>query len=178
MVGVPLWALAHIRIDGDGLPGRAAMGGYFLLFEIFLRPILTVFGFIASITIYAALVETLNEIFAVATANVAGYDVKSEISGATPSQIEYYRGPVDEFFYTVVYAVVVYMMGMSSFKLIDQIPNGILRWMGQSISPFGREDDAAEGLLSTSQIGLNQGLDKIGGGLKKLGSFVGTGGSG
>ena len=35
MVGVPLWALAHIRIDGQGLPGDAAMNGYYLLLEIF-----------------------------------------------------------------------------------------------------------------------------------------------
>jgi conjugal transfer/type IV secretion protein DotA/TraY len=177
MVGTPLWALAHIRIDGDGLPGRAAMGGYFLIFEIFLRPILTVFGFIASITIFAALVETLNEIFSVVTNNVAGYDVKSEITGVTPSQIEYYRGPVDEFFYTVVYAVVVYMMAMSSFKLIDQIPNGILRWMGQSVAPFGREEDAAEGLISNSQVGLSQGLQAAGGGMRNIAQTVSTGGA-
>ena len=40
MVGTPLWGLAHLRIDGDGLPGRTAMSGYVLIFEIFLRPIL------------------------------------------------------------------------------------------------------------------------------------------
>ena len=44
MVGVPLWALAHLRIDGNGLPGQAAVAGYFLIFEVFLRPILIIFG--------------------------------------------------------------------------------------------------------------------------------------
>ena len=29
MVGTPLWALAHLRIDGEGLPGDAASNGYF-----------------------------------------------------------------------------------------------------------------------------------------------------
>ncbi|MCD8571481.1 MAG: DotA/TraY family protein [Alphaproteobacteria bacterium] len=173
MVGTPLWALAHIRIDGDGLPGRAAIGGYFLILEIFLRPILTIFGFIASITIFAALVETLNDIYGVVTSNVGGHQVTASAAAAatptpTPSDIEYYRGPVDEFFYTIVYAVIVYMLAMSSFKLIDQIPNGILRWMGQSVSPFGREEDAAEGLLQNSQMGLTQGLQKLEGGLGKM----------
>lgn len=172
MVGTPLWALAHIRIDGEGLPGRAAMGGYFLIFEIFLRPILTIFGFIASITIFAALVETLNEVFTLVTSNVGGYDIKSDLKGTTPSQIGYYRGPVDEFFYTVLYAVIVYMLALSSFKMIDQLPASILRWMGQSVQPFGKEDDAADGLLTNAQQGLNQGLQTAQTGLKQLGGTV------
>ena len=55
MVGAPLWALAHIRIDNDGLTGKAALDGYFLVLEVFLRPILIVFGLIASIATYSAL---------------------------------------------------------------------------------------------------------------------------
>ena len=34
LVGAPLWALAHLRIDGNGLPGETASNGYFLIFEI------------------------------------------------------------------------------------------------------------------------------------------------
>ena len=45
IVAMPLWALAHIvRMDGEGLPGPAATNGYFLILEIFLRPMLIVFG--------------------------------------------------------------------------------------------------------------------------------------
>src|SRR5690606_7974443 len=40
MVGMPLWALAHLRIEEGGLPGSAGMDGYYLLLEIFIRPIL------------------------------------------------------------------------------------------------------------------------------------------
>ena len=38
MVGVPLWALAHIRIDREGLPGDAAANGYFLMLEDLCAP--------------------------------------------------------------------------------------------------------------------------------------------
>jgi conjugal transfer/type IV secretion protein DotA/TraY len=38
MVGIPLWALAHLHIDGDGIPGPSAVNGYFILLEILLRP--------------------------------------------------------------------------------------------------------------------------------------------
>ena len=45
MVGVPLWALAHIRIDGQGLAGDAALNGYFLIFEIFIHLLMFFFKF-------------------------------------------------------------------------------------------------------------------------------------
>ena len=65
-----------------------------------------------------------------------------------------FRGPVDEFFFTIVYAIIVYMIGMSSFKLIDQIPNQILRWMGQGVSTFNDDrGEPAEGLISKMAIG-------------------------
>ena len=34
MVGMPLWALSFVRIDGDGLPGKSGMNGFYLLLEI------------------------------------------------------------------------------------------------------------------------------------------------
>ena len=50
--------------------------------------------------------------------------------------MRYFRGAIDQFFFTVVYAVVVYMVGLASFKLIDQIPSNILRWMGKSVTAY------------------------------------------
>ena len=164
MVGVPLWALAHIRIDGQGLPGDAAINGYFLIFEIFIRPILIVFGLLASILIFGAMVKILNEIFYLVVSNLSGFDTgatttcgtDSSSGGSTPpvGSLEYFRGPVDEFFFTIIYAIIVYMIGMSSFKLIDLIPNNILRWMGAGVSTFNDQaGEPAEGLLSKMAIG-------------------------
>lgn len=166
MVGAPLWALAHIRIDAQGLPGNAALNGYYLIFEVFLRPILIVFGLLAAISIYTALVASLNSTFDLVIHNMGGFDVSAEVTAVGPSFIDFMRGPIDEFFYTIIYAVIVYMMGMSSFKLIDTIPNNILRWMGQSVATFGdmREDPAA-GLVGRASLGAQQVTGKIGGGL-------------
>lgn len=183
MVGVPLWALAHIRIDGQGLPGDAAINGYFLIFEIFIRPILIIFGLLASIIIFGAMVKVLNDIFSLVVSNLSGFD-----SGAPDScgsggssgpdtgepktgSIEYFRGPVDEFFFTILYAIIVYMIGMSCFKLIDLIPNNILRWMGAGVSTFNDQaGEPAEGLVSKMAIGgsiLGQTLQGVGGNFVK-----------
>lgn len=167
MVGAPLWALAHIRIDGEGFAGQAAGQGYFLIFEIFLRPILTVFGLLASISIFAALVMTLNETFDLVLSNLTGFDQTCEQTNCGPTQMEYYRGAIDQFFFTVVYAVLVYIMAMASFKLIDQIPANILRWMGSAAAAFNdKRGDMAEGLVGTASIGAQQTLQYLGGGLK------------
>jgi conjugal transfer/type IV secretion protein DotA/TraY len=173
MVGAPLWALAHLRIDGNGLPGQAAVAGYFLIFEIFVRPILIIFGFLASISIFSALVLMLNETWDIVMSNLSGFDKNCQIEGATESPgcavslIDTMRGPVDEFFYTIMYTIIVYMMGMSSFKLIDLIPNNILRWMGQSVSTFNdQREDAAQGLTGTATIGAQTAVGQVGDGLQ------------
>ena len=180
MVGAPLWALAHIRIDGEGLAGQAAVSGYFLIFEIFLRPILILFGILASISIFSALVSVLHQIFDLVVSNIGGYDIRGEVEGVTgdgktiPTTIEFMRSSIDEFFFTVVYTIIVYLMGMASFKLIDLIPNNILRWMGQSVATFNdQREDAAQALVGKATIGAQQTSSALGGGLKGIAGAAG-----
>lgn len=182
MVGAPLWALAHIRIDGNGLPGQAGVAGYFLIFEIFIRPILIVFGMLASISIFSALVSVLHQTFDLVTANVGGFDHGLELTGsfvevggtatsvpAGTEMLDFARNAVDEFFFTVIYTIIIYLMAMSSFKLIDLIPNNILRWMGQSVATFNdQREDAAQGLVGKATIGAQQTSSALGGGLRKI----------
>ncbi|MCB9987933.1 MAG: DotA/TraY family protein [Rhodospirillales bacterium] len=154
MVGVPLWALAHLRIDGNGLPGETALNGYFLIFEIFIRPILTVFGLLAGLIIFTAMVRTLNGIFDLVLLNMSGFGEKDPLIVGAYLGLEMKRGAADEFFFTLVYAIVVYMMATASFKMIDMIPKSILRWMGAGVSSFGdQRDDPTEGLVQYAAIG-------------------------
>lgn len=164
MVGAPLWALAHIRIDGEGLPGSAALNGYLLIFEIFLRPILIVFGMLASITTFSALVDVLNMVWELVVQNISGFDNETQAASGTLSA--FFRGPLDEFFYTVVYAIVVYLLAMASFKMIDLVPNTILRWMGQTVQSFGDQNENPTGnLMRIAGVGGQQTIDALGGGV-------------
>lgn len=191
MVGLPLWALAHLRIDGEGVMGDAAMSGYYLIFEIFIRPILVIFGFIASIVIFAVMVKALNQVFYMVIANLSGHAGEVSAPGScfqnpnataavneTVQQAELkdaYRGPLDEFFFTVLYTIVVYMIGTSCFKLIDSIPDNMLRWLDADASSFGdNAGDEAEGLMTYITIGgsqfgsqIGESLSGVGSGLKK-----------
>lgn len=187
MVAMPLWALAHLRIDGDGIPGEAAIGGYYLIFEIFIRPILIVFGLLAAILIFAGMVRVLNDIFYLVVTNLSGHDPESstscfkkpsQYSTTTPAvkQAELsqaFRGPVDEFFFTIVYTIIVYMIGTSCFKLIDMIPNNILRWINAEVPSFNdNADDAAEGLMKYVTLGGSQFGSQLGDSIGGLGKGI------
>ncbi len=155
VVAMPLWALAHIKIDGEGLPGPLATNGYFLLFEILLRPTLIIFGFLISISLFAALVNTLHEVFHVLTLTATGYDIEAEVFSTTntllpngQSTMAFWRSPLDELFYTAIYTIIVYMIGLLCFKLIDEIPNNIMRWMGVTVSTFRETAGDPAGELS------------------------------
>lgn len=165
MVGVPLWALAHLRIDGNGLPGDAAANGYYMIFEIFLRPILILFGLMAAVTIFAAMAAVLHDIFDLVVGNLTGYDP----TGTENTRFEeIVRSPIDQLFFTVMYAVILYIMALSSFKLIDLIPNQIMRWMGTSVSTFSdMTQDPAQNLTQYTAIAGSQITQQITGGLQQ-----------
>lgn len=166
LVGVPLWAMAHLRQGGPGLPGIAAFSGYLLILEIFVRPVVTVLSLVASFATFAGMVAGLNAIFELAVANVTGFDVadlksgragsggivsffsnlfgwdSGDLSGGNPQSLNYTRGIVDQFFMTFLYVFVVYSIGLTSFKLIDLIPDGILRWISTEVKSWGASDNA------------------------------------
>jgi len=181
MVGVPLWALAHLRIDGDGFSGRAAAGGYFMIFEIFLRPIFTVLGLVGGMAVFGALAVMLNELFDLVTVNITGAVPGESTSSLDVGKIESLRrGVIDQFFFTIMYTILLYMMATSSFKMIDTIPKGVMRWIGSNVSTFNdNKGDPTANLtqytaIAGSQIspqilqGITEGAGtagKLGGGL-------------
>lgn len=200
MIGAPLWALAHLRIDGDGLPGENAMAGYFLILEIFLRPILCVFGLIGSLIIFSAMVKVLNGVFDLVVANLAGFDnnpcqvnaaggactlaagnsTTMGNAGNNPvlaQLLQLKRSVVDEFFFTIIYTVIVYLMATSCFKLIDQVPGTIMRWLGAGVQVFADHMDAMGGMkkyIMAGGMGMTNSLASgITGGASKIGEGTG-----
>ncbi|HAJ90901.1 MAG TPA: hypothetical protein DCM27_07840 [Rhodospirillaceae bacterium] len=141
MVAVPLWALAHLRLGGEGIPGPAAGTGYFLILEIFLRPVFTLFGLAASIAIFMALSSSLDTVFNLAVMNVGGYDMTTLSNSQPDTFANSAREALDALFYTVIYAILIYMIATTSFKLIDLIPNFVMRWGGSNTSSFNDQTD-------------------------------------
>ena len=143
LVGMPLWALAHLRLDGGpGFAGKAASGGYYMLLEIFIRPILTIFALVASMLIFMALANMLNVTWGIVTDNLVGFDPNTQLS-ANELDVAHLRPRLDQFFYTIIYIIFMYMTATGCFKLIDQIPDGIMRWLSD-VRTWGPNDSADE----------------------------------
>ncbi|MCD8571480.1 MAG: DotA/TraY family protein [Alphaproteobacteria bacterium] len=165
MVGVPLWALAHLRIDGEGLSGEPASSGYFLILEIGLRPILIVFGLIAAMLIFTAQVRILNYVWDLVSTNAAGFTKGGAFTiGTGKDQLEFRRDIFEEFSHTIIYAIIVYMLANASFKLIDMIPNEALRWIGSSATSYAKSDPNIASQLNqyVSTTGMVQGQQLAG----------------
>lgn len=166
IVAMPLWALAHIaHWGGDGIPGPAATNGYMLLLEILIRPILILSGLIASILVFSAMVIVLNDIFTLVIGHLGGFNTEAEATGVFTGLAEMLRGPIDELFYTAVYTIMCYIIAQSSFKLIDQIPNGIMRYMNFTIETFQEKDkNAAETISGQTLKGITMATNDLKGG--------------
>jgi hypothetical protein len=180
MVGAPLWALAHLRIDGEGLPGSSAASGYFLIFEIFLRPIVTVFGLIGGMAVFGAMAAMLNNLFDLVVMNVTGAPPGGSNTTMNPTVVQSFRrGVLDQFFFTIMYAVLLYMMATSSFKMIDTIPKYVMRWMNSRVSTFNdNKTDPTQGLTQYAALGGAEISGRLFGagqqGAKGLGQAIGA----
>lgn len=171
-VGAPLWALAHLRIDGDGFSGQAASQGYFILLEIMLRPIVILFGLIGGMAAFGAMVAALNEIFDFVVVNIVG---NSGSSIDTPDGFEPIRlSSLDQFFFTLVYTILVYMIANACFKMIDTIPKAFMRWIGSSVSTFNDNvGDPTANLVNYVGIAGNTIAPRILGGITQGSSTLG-----
>ncbi|MBU6236074.1 MAG: DotA/TraY family protein, partial [Alphaproteobacteria bacterium] len=141
MVGAPLWALAHLRIDGEGMPGQAAMQGYNIMLGILLRPFFILFGLLASYICFNSGAAMLNIVFAGPVGiRENGFNTMSGFS---------FVG------YLIIYAIIVYNLGLVCFKMIDQIPNQVLRWMGISDGTY--KDGKPDPIGNVSQMAMGAG---------------------
>jgi conjugal transfer/type IV secretion protein DotA/TraY len=159
LVCIPLWALAHLRIDGNGIPGKAAANGYFILLELFLRPILTLFGLMAAISIFSAQAIVMEMVFDTVVGNLGGHQTIDQGQKDIPIPT---ANDIDQFFYSIVYAVLIYIMALASFKLIDLIPNSIMRFMGSNVGAFSDKTAfEAEQTIQLTGIGGYQMVDDV-----------------
>jgi len=118
--------------------------------------------------IFTALANTLNEIFDLVVLNTGGADLQDDEASA------FSRHTIDVFFFTVLYAVILYMMAVSSFKMINLVPNEILRWMGSSAKGFNdNAGDPAQGLTQYATIGGAKIGGEVAGAATQLSSAAG-----
>lgn len=115
VIAAPLWAVAHIAPDGDGVVGRGGQG-YMLVLSLVLRPCLMVLGLVAALVLIKPIGALINSTYAAAFGLASGNGgflfLLTAIAGC------------------IIYCVLMVMMVQRVFSLIHVIPDRLLRWIG------------------------------------------------
>jgi MFS family permease len=116
----PVWALAHLEAEGEGM-GQRTEKGYAMLLDLLLRPLALVFGF-------AIATAVLNAAWSLFTAGVGGVlDVAD-----TWSFIKFFMWMGMVF---IVVTIAVQLVGTVYRKALD-LPDQIVTWLGSSVASY------------------------------------------
>jgi hypothetical protein len=132
VVAVPIVALGHLRTDGEGLLGPSLQGAYVIFLQLLLRPTLIVAGLVMSMALVEVTVGFVNDVFflmldALPTGGGEGNWLYSLIR---------FVG------FGVMYAVLVFGLINSSFKLVDLFPDTVSKFLGTGANGGIRDDEA------------------------------------
>lgn len=152
VIAVPLWMLAHMTTNGEGLHGKAQQG-YALLFNVVFRPVLMLFGLFLGYFIFDASCWLIRQTFGIAAGMVLGNG-----------------WPVINMLGVVVLLAIFVLLhvvcALLSFRMIALVPHHVPRMIGFDdggridLDQFGK-DAAMIGTAATlSQIN-NLALDNI-----------------
>ena len=129
LAAAPLWSIAHLDTDGEGL-GRRTEYGYIFVMQVFLRPVLMVIGFVAASLSMLAFGTLFVRLYSMAweTAGYQNFDI-----GAVVLLV----GGV------VLFGVLLISIVQGSFNLVSYIPDKVLGWLGNQVGEgLGRQQEA------------------------------------
>ncbi len=122
VVALPLVALAHLNPTGEGLSGPVARQAYWLWLRLFMRPILTLFGFVIGLALFMLAISFLNVMFLHLTAPLTAAHGGTVLGVRTALAL--------------LYAVLAYAATNAAFKGINLLPDRTLHWLSlQSATP-------------------------------------------
>lgn len=134
VIGVTLWAFAHMKLEGEGLSGSAT-NGWTLLLALLLTPVLMVFGFVVGMMIFRVTSGLLLAGIVPAATSILAPASAITVVIALPAL-------------AVFIAVMQLVLIERSFSLVTELPNRVLSWIG------GRADLADQGALDRTRVGM------------------------
>lgn len=121
VVALPLVAIAHINPVGEGLSGPTARQAYWLWLGVFLRPLLTIFGFVAGLLLFACAMAFINAVI---------MQLMNTIGAAQSGLLSHARVSL-----ALVYAVCAWIAVNVAFKGVTQLPEKALNWLNDQLMP-------------------------------------------
>jgi len=161
IIAAPMWAIMHVTASGDEMLGSGAQG-YKLVLSLILRPVLMIFGLVASFVIIEVVGDILTEIF-------FGVFVVGQSDGNIILKVIGYL-----IIAPLMYAWAMFVLIKKAFSMIHVIPEEILKWFGGAQSSqlgdfantVGGEGNGAMGgaaLMASRASGMSERLigDKV-----------------
>ncbi len=127
VLAVPLVALVHLNKEGEGLSGKAGDRAYLMLLGIVVRPLLMTLGLICGLLSFNLIVKIVNLLFVPALSATFALNDMSLFHFIVM---------------TFIYAVFIFALGNSAFKMIDIIPDQVIGWIGANLGSQGTQNDA------------------------------------
>lgn len=146
---IPLTLVMMVTADRGGVIAPAARAGVFTVVAVFIRPLLTVAGFIFGIALMGTGIQALNGLI-IPT-------IKNSMDGGTVAMA--FLG------YLFIYAGIAYVIVNSSAKMAEVVPATAYRWLNANASGE-RDDGAAVGAVVAGAVSRVRGGGGGGGGVK------------
>ena len=146
-----LWAVAHMRLDGEGISGDAGRYGWLMLLSLMLTPSLMILGYFAGMILFRVVARLFDAGMFYAMSALANASPIVAVFGMIASGL------------LIIIAYVV--MLDRSFSLISAFPSRVLRWVGAEATI---SDGIAE---SQIQGGLKGAASAVGSGAARIGQM-------
>lgn len=162
VVGAPLWQLAYLETEGEGLGQKTAHGFMFLLNVLF-RPVLMIIGLVSGWLLM----------------NIMGQLLQFMIMILFGTSSYGFSGIASIFAFIAaicIFALLAYMTVSKCFSLIHYLPNEVLAFVGGYIGKIGGgEDDTIKNAVAggtgayagSAQKGMRKGIGEAKSGLEK-----------
>lgn len=161
MLAAPMVAIGIAYPEGHEIWGRADPA-IMLLVNVFIRPTLMIFGYIAGISLSYVGIWIFNRGFNYAfnTAATATYNQ----AGQGWNQAALFAQGIGAIFVLVTYAGVCLAVVNKAFTLIYVVPDRVLRWVGGNLEGSGDVKEAEGAVRGSAEKGASTGGQGVGGG--------------
>ena len=142
VVAVNLFALGHMRMDGDGLSGEAGRTGWILILSLLMTPVLMVLGFLVGMLIFRAASDLFSAGMFYAAQSVAGGNLIIQTFGLIA--------------YSILIVVAYIALLERSFSLVSGFPGQVMRWMGGDVRIDNGDENRVRIAGGAAAAGINQ----------------------
>ena len=147
IVASSIWAIAHMRMDGEGISGESARQGYLMVLALLLTPVLMIFGFIVGMAIFRVTGQIINAGYGYAVTGIMGTNPLAWLVGLVSLSV----------LQVLIYLVII----ERSFSLISEFPSRVLNWIGARADLTRGEEDRVRVAAVGSGYTLSRGTAQL-----------------